>query len=197
MAQPASEKTFLTHRFEDALSYAYDVHGTQPRKGTGIPYISHLMAVAALVLEDGGDEDEAIAALLHDAVEDQGGHARLAEIRARFGERVARIVDECTDAYTNPKPPWRPRKEEYIRHLRDEASPEARRVSLADKLHNAHSTLLDRHRVGEAVWGRFTPSREETLWQYRELVNVFREVCPESAMTADLDRVVIELEREP
>ena len=131
-------RRLLTNRFEDALQYAARLHANQKRKGTDIPYISHLLAVTALVLEDGGDEDQAIAALLHDAVEDQGGFKRLEEIRSRYGSTVAMIVDGCTDSYQVPKLPWRERKESYLRRLPTEPN-EVMRVSLADKLHNANT----------------------------------------------------------
>ena len=119
----------LSKRFEEALVYTLGLHATQMRKGTDVPYASHLLSVAALVLEDGGSEDEAIAALLHDAVEDQGGPRTRDEIGRRFGEEVARIVDGCTDTDETPKPPWRKRKESYIESMRC-AAPEVRRVLL-------------------------------------------------------------------
>jgi (p)ppGpp synthase/HD superfamily hydrolase len=164
--------TRLTIQFEDALVYATQLHAGQNRKRSFVPYISHLLAVTALVLEDGGDEDEAIAALLHDAVEDQGGLATLEEIRNRYGERVAAIVVGCTDAYSIPKPPWRERKEEYIASLR-QADQAVRRVSLADKVHNARSTLRDLTREGESVWARFNGGKEGTLWYYHQLIDAF------------------------
>jgi (p)ppGpp synthase/HD superfamily hydrolase len=182
----------LTARFTEALAYAAALHVTQRRKGTDIPYIAHLIAVAALVLEDGGGEDEAIAALLHDAVEDQGGRETLAAIRKRFGERVAGIVRGCTDADTTPKPPWRERKERYIAHLRT-APPEIRRVSLADKLHNARAILRDLRTGGGAVWERFNGGKEGTLWYYRTLADLFH--ATDSGPNADeLVRVVAAME---
>ena len=183
----------LTRRFEEALIFAHHLHATQKRKGTAIPYMAHLLSVAALVLEDGGDEDEAIAALLHDAVEDQGGAATREEIRRRFGDRVTRIVDGCTDADTIPKPPWRERKERYIAHLRH-APADVRRVSIADKLHNAGAILADFRRQGDALWDRFNGGKDGTLWYYRALVQTFRQGGP-SFMVEELDRVVSELER--
>src|SRR5205085_11747027 len=122
----------LTQRFEEALAFAARLHKSQLRKGTGVPYVSHLLAVAGIALEHGADEDEAIAALLHDAIEDQGGAATREEIRRRFGDRVVGIVDGCSDTDVSPKPPWRERKEAYIAHVRD-ASPSVRLVSAADK----------------------------------------------------------------
>lgn len=182
----------LSARFEEALVYATRLHARQVRKGSGIPYISHLLAVAALVLEYGGNEDEAIAALLHDAIEDQGGDATRQEIRRRFGETVTEIVNGCTDADTTPKPPWQPRKEAYIRHLHD-ASPSILLVSSADKLHNVRTILGDYRVVGEDLWGRFKAGKEGTLWYYRALLTVYQErgITP---LIAELERVLCELE---
>src|SRR5919202_957739 len=151
----------LTRRFEEALTFAARLHSAQVRKGTTVPYVSHLLAVAAVALEHGADEDEAIAALLHDAVEDQGGAATREEIRRRFGDRVAEIVDGCTDAETTPKPPWRERKERYVSHIAS-APPSVRLVSAADKLHNARSILADLRTCGEGVWDRFRGGKEGT-----------------------------------
>ncbi len=183
----------LTSRFDQAFDYACELHAGQYRKGTSIPYISHLMSVSALVLEHGGDEDEAIAGLLHDAIEDQGGDKTRQEIRRRFGDRVTDIVDGCTDAETDPKPAWKERKVAYIAHIAD-ASASVRLVSNADKLHNARSILSDYRLVGDEVWKRFTASREETLWYYRSLVSAFRAV-DSSHLIEELDLVVSELER--
>ena len=180
----------LGPRFEDALGYAARLHAEQVRKQSGVPYVSHLLAVCSLVLENGGDEDEAIAALLHDAVEDQGGALRSAEIRRRFGDRVADVVDGCSDTDQVPKPPWRQRKEAYLRHLADPGTPESvLRVSTADKLHNARSVLADRHDVGEAVWDRFNAGRDEQLWYYRSLVEILRNRFP-GRLTDELADVV-------
>ena len=188
-----SSQQKLSSRFEEALVYAARLHAGQNRKGSDIPYISHLLSVAAIVLEDGGEEEEAIAALLHDSVEDQGGKKTREEIRRRFGENVARIVDGCTDADTLPKPPWRARKERYIEHVRG-APPEVRRVSLADKLHNSRTILADLHRHGGVVWDRFTGGKDGTLWYYRSLISAFRE-AGESFLLKELEKVVSELER--
>lgn len=168
---------FLTDRFDDALTYASRLHRAQRRKGNDVPYISHLLAVAAIALENGADEDQAIAALLHDAVEDQGGFPRLEEIRARFGEGVAAIVADCTDAHEDPKPAWHPRKEAYIASL---ATKPARSlaVSLADKTHNASAINADLRVHGESVWSRFTGGKGGTLWYYRALANAFRAHAP-------------------
>lgn len=182
----------LTPRFEEALLYAYQLHANQLRKGTQIPYFAHLMGVTALVLEDGGDEDQAIAALLHDAVEDQGGIETLQEIRRRFGERVARMVDGLTDSYGSPKPPWRGRKERYLDHLR-EASIEIQRISLADKLHNARAILKDLRLDGNQTWKRFRGGREGTLWYYHSLLEIFRDVNA-SPMVLELSKVVEQID---
>jgi GTP pyrophosphokinase len=162
----------LTPRYADALQWAWKLHDGQRRKGTAIPYLSHLLAVSSLALEHGATEDEAIAALLHDAVEDAGGLPTLELIRERFGSAVADIVDGCTDSYEEPKPLWRDRKEKYIAHLAN-ASPSVRLVSNSDKLHNARSILSDLRVHGPALWGRFTAPKEGTLWYYRSLVQAF------------------------
>jgi (p)ppGpp synthase/HD superfamily hydrolase len=182
----------LSPRFEEALLYANRLHAGQFRKGSRVLYISHLLAVTALVLEDGGDEDQAIAALLHDAVEDQGGLETLAEIRRRFGGRVANIVDGCTDTYEQPKPAWRPRKVAYLQHLR-EACADVRRVSLADKLHNARSILMDLRLDGEMTWERFNGGKEGTLWYYHSLVEIFQQADP-NPMVTELASVVERIE---
>lgn len=187
---PAAE---LTERFEQALVYAARLHAGQIRKGSGVPYVSHLLAVAGLVLETGGDEDEAIAALLHDGPEDQGGRATLAEIRQRFGQRVAGIVAECSDSFEAEKPPWRARKLTYLAHL-EQATRSARHVSCADKLHNARSVLMDYRLVGEAIWQRFRGGREGTLWYYRALAETLnRGEVP--LLAAELERTVRLLEQ--
>ncbi len=163
-----------TEKFEDALVYAARLHRDQTRKGTGVPYVTHLLAVAAIVGENGGTEDEVIAALLHDAPEDAGGEAQLAEIRARFGDAVADIVAGCTDTYEDPKPPWRERKEEYLAHLSEAPAP-VRLVAAADKLHNARSILAD-HRVhGDELWTRFNApgGAVDVHWYYDALTTAF------------------------
>lgn len=183
----------LTERFERALVYATRLHRDQRRKGSGVPYISHLLAVCELTIEYGGDEDEAIAALLHDAIEDQGGAVARAAILLEFGSRVTEIVDGCTDTDESPKPAWRVRKEEYIRHV-EGASPSVKLVSACDKLHNVRSLLMDYRICGEALWERFTGRRDGTLWYYRAMVNAFR-AAGGSPVGEELDRVVTELER--
>ena len=162
----------LGPRFRRAFLFAADKHHGQTRKASTIPYIAHLMGVASLVLEFGGDEDLAIAALLHDVVEDCGGAPVLAEVRRRFGPRVAKVVDGCTDSDTTPKPPWRQRKETYIRHLKS-ADAETRLVSAADKLSNVRSILADYRDIGESIWARFNGGRDGTLWYYRALLEEF------------------------
>jgi (p)ppGpp synthase/HD superfamily hydrolase len=182
----------LSGLFEEALIYATRLHSNQRRKWESTPYISHLLGVASLVLEDGGDEQEAIAALLHDAVEDQGGLETLAEIRQRFGDRVAGIVAACSDSFTDPKPPWRQRKEAYIARMRS-AGPDVRRVSMADKLHNGRATLATLFKEGEETWARFRGGKEGTLWYYRALADVFLQ-GNEDFMALELARVVERLE---
>jgi len=183
----------LSARFEEALLLALHLHAGQTRKGTDTPYIAHLLAVASIVLEYGASEDEAIAALLHDAAEDQGGRATLEQIRDRFGDPVAEIVAGCTDSWTIPRPPWRKRKEAYIAHLRA-ASASVRLVSTADKLHNARTILADYRVLGESLWSRFNGRKKGTLWYYRTLVEVLRDSGPAS-LVDELDRVVSEIER--
>ena len=168
----------LTSRFQEALVYAAEIHATQRRKGTDIPYVSHLLAVASLVLEHGGDEDQAIAALLHDAVEDQGGQPRLDDIRDRFGEHVATMVEACTDGLDGQKAPWRERKEAYLTHLKGTPI-EARLISCADKLHNARSILHDFRQYGDSLWSRFKGGKDGSLWYYEALVIEFLERGPE------------------
>jgi (p)ppGpp synthase/HD superfamily hydrolase len=183
----------LNTRFEEALIFAARLHDGQKRKGKDLPYISHLLAVAALVFEASGDDDEVIAALLHDAVEDQGGVDTLVEIRRRFGERVAMIVEGCSDSMSTPKPPWLERKASYLFHL-SSASPEVRRVSLADKLHNARTILADLEEHGDATWSRFNGGRQGSLWYYQSLVEIFQE-SEAGFMLREFTRVVQEIQR--
>jgi (p)ppGpp synthase/HD superfamily hydrolase len=175
------DMTALTEKFDRALLYTSAVHGGHKRKGTDIPYIAHLLAVAATVLEYDGSEDMAIAALLHDAVEDQGGLPRLDDIRSRFGDRVADIVFACTDSAETgrPKAEWRIRKERYIAHL-DDVDKEALLVSLADKVHNARSILRDSRRegIGALVWDRFNRPKPDTCWYYSALAEAFQRRLP-------------------
>lgn len=167
-----SSQDVLSDRFQSALLYALRLHAGQQRKNKQIPYYAHLLSVTALVIEAGGDEEEAIAALLHDAVEDQGGYARLEEIKSKFGKRVADIVDGCTDAYQMPKPPWKERKERYLHDL-NSASASVILVSLADKVHNARSIYRDLKRAGKGIWESFNGGKDGTLWYYRSLAKTF------------------------
>jgi GTP pyrophosphokinase len=183
----------LTPRFEDALIYAAQLHADQVRKVDDVPYVAHLLAVAAIVLEYGGDEDEAIAALLHDAVEDQGGAATAAEIRRRFGPAVATIVAGCTDTDAVPKPPWQPRKEAFLRRL-STASKSVQLVTGADKLHNVGSLIRAYRKHGETLWARFTGGRNGTLWYYRAVVDTLRN-SESHPLFDELDRAVSELEQ--
>jgi len=187
----ALETRVLGPRFLEAFSFAAEKHAGQTRKASTIPYIAHLMGVASLVLEFGGDEDMAIAALLHDVVEDCGGEAMLEEVRLRFGNRVAKIVDGCTDAYSVPKPPWRERKEDYLRHLKT-ADADTQLVSAADKLNNVRSIISDHCDVGEKIWARFNGGREGTLWYYRALLNEF--ACNPNRLVREFEIAVRELE---
>ena len=181
----------LGKRFEGAFVFAAQSHSSQKKKGTEVPYMAHLMAVASLVLEDGGDEDQAIAALLHDSVEDQDVEPE--ELELRFGKRVRDIVVVCTDAFENPKPEWRSRKEKYLAHLR-EAPLDVLRVSASDKLHNARQILGDYRVLGEKVFERFKGKRDGTLWYYRSLVEILKERKP-GPLTDELRHVVAELEK--
>ena len=190
-----SDMTVLTDRFDRALLYATYVHGGQRRRGTSTPYVAHLLAVAATVLEYGGDEDLAIAALLHDSVEDQGGKARLEDVRNRFGDRVAQIVEACSDSLVDTgkgesKAHWRERKEAYLKHLRT-ADTDILRVSLADKVHNARAILRDlrNHEIGERIWSRLSQPREDTLWYYGSLADVFCKVLP-GQLSEELGEIV-------
>jgi (p)ppGpp synthase/HD superfamily hydrolase len=163
-------------RLAEAAGLAFALHAEQRRKGTAIPYIAHLMSVAALVLEHGGDEDLAIAGLLHDAIEDVGVEQEDI-IAARFGPRVAAIVRDCSDADTVPKPPWRARKEAYIAHL-EKVSREALLVSACDKLHNARAIVSDLATHGPAMFSRFTGGQDGSLWYYSALAAVFSRRLP-------------------
>lgn len=184
----------LSTRFVEALAFAIRAHGDQRRKGGDIPYIAHLLGAASLVLEAGGDEELAIAGLLHDTLEDTETTAR--EIEVAFGQRVAAIVEACTDAHEKPKPEWRERKERYLSHLRAPETPiDVLVVSRADKLHNARAILMDYRQVGGQLWSRFKEGPEQQLWYYGSLVDIFRDRLP-GPMTDELRRVVDELDAE-
>jgi GTP pyrophosphokinase len=181
----------LSQAFPEALRYAAELHLKQVRKGSGVPYAAHILSVAALVLEHGGSEEEAIAALLHDAAEDCGGRAVLDEIRRRFGNRVADIVEGCTDTFDAPKPDWRPRKEAFVARL-PAAPASIRLVVAADKLHNVRSILADYRILGESLWPRFTGGKDNTLWYYRAVAAALKRAGT-NALVAELERKLREL----
>jgi (p)ppGpp synthase/HD superfamily hydrolase len=200
MPETYTDRPLLTGRFDRALDLAVDHHRPQLRKGTEIPYVAHLLGVASLVLEMGGTEDEAIGALLHDAVEDRGGPEMLARIRAGFGDDVARIVQANSDTDVEPKPPWRERKEAYVAAIARKA-PDELRVSLADKLHNARAILLDFRTHGDALWDRFKAGEGASVrWYYRALYAAFAaradDLGPRARPALDeLGRTVAEIDR--
>jgi (p)ppGpp synthase/HD superfamily hydrolase len=187
----------LGPKFEDALLFAVRVHDGDLRKGSEIPYVSHLLSVCALVLEDGGDEDEAIAALLHDTPEDHPKEVAKADLERRFGPRVADLVAACTDTPPDyrggPKAPWHGRKAAYVERIREEPYPLCR-VALADKLHNTRSVVLDHRRCGDEVWERFNAPREDQIRHHRALVEAFREAKAPEYLVDELDSLVKELE---
>lgn len=184
----------LTSRFDEALKYSHDVHRRQTRKGNGSPYVGHLLGVASIVLDDGGSEDEAIGALLHDAAEDHGGRQRLEDIRARFGEPVAAIVEDCTDSWETPKLPWIDRKRAYIQHARG-LSHSSLRVAAADKVHNAYAVLRDLRNTGDQVWERFNAPADDVVAYYESLVRAFREAGG-GKLVEELERIVKGIQRE-
>ncbi|MGE5209275.1 MAG: HD domain-containing protein [Alphaproteobacteria bacterium] len=184
----------LSAKFEEALIYATRAHGGQVRKKTGIPYVAHILGVTAIALEYGANETEAIGALLHDTVEDCGGVERLRDIREKFGDDVAGIVDGCTDTYETPKPPWLERKRAYIKHLEDSDS-STRLVSASDKLHNTRAILAELRRIGPQVFERFSGKTDGTLWYYRTLVTAFRQHSDHADLIDELNRVVMEIEK--
>jgi len=188
----APRPTTLGPRLQQAFRYAAKWHAGQARKSTTVPYLSHLLAVCSLVLEAGGNEDLAIAALLHDVVEDCGGMPRLREIRKKFGVRVARIVEGCTDTFVEPKPEWIERKRGYLEEVRH-ADAETRLVSASDKLHNVRTILADYRKDGEGIWVRFNGRKEGTLWYYRALSDEYARTP--NRITRELEIAVSELER--
>ena len=193
MLLPVDAPPLLSPCFETALAFAARLHATQVRKGTAVPYLSHLLGVASLALEYGANEDEATAALLHDAIEDAGGVATEAVIAHCFGANVAEIVRGCTDADTEPKPAWRARKEAYVAHLAT-ASPSIRLVSCCDKIYNARAILRDYKMLGEILWDRFSSKRDGTLWYYGALADAFTQYGPD-VPAQELNLTVTELER--
>jgi (p)ppGpp synthase/HD superfamily hydrolase len=180
-------------RLQEALALAARVHGDQRRKGTGIPYITHLLAVCALVGEHGGDEDQMIAALLHDTLEDRPELVSLASLAEQFGWRVANIVLGCSDCTSKPKPPWAERKRAYVAHLRTDGA-DIKLVSCADKLHNARALVRDLRTVGPVMWSRFNASAEEQCWYLRECVRALADGWSHP-MLGELDETVGALER--
>jgi (p)ppGpp synthase/HD superfamily hydrolase len=156
-----------TGRFDDAVAFALAAFRPITRKGSAIPYVTHLFAVTALVGEYGGDEDQLIAAMLHDWLEDVPD-AKLSVLEARYGERVARMVASLSDSVGHPKPAWRPRKEVYLAHLRHEPA-DVKLVSCADKLHNCRTMVMDHRRMGDDIFDRFTGKKDGTLWYYRSV----------------------------
>ena len=179
----------LSKLYDQALAYASELHREQVRKGSGIPYIAHLLSVSSRVLSAGGTEVQAIAGLLHDAAEDQGGQSTLDEVRAKFGAEVAQIVSDCTDSWVEPKPPWRPRKEAYLASLPTKATTSLL-VSLADKLDNAEAILNDYRSIGDDLWDRFTGRREGTIWYYRTVSAIFNKALPASRLARALSQTV-------
>src|SRR5438094_2194728 len=184
----------LSQQFEKALVYATRAHRDQTRKKTKIPYIAHILGVTAIAMEYGANETEAIAALLHDAVEDCGGEKRLRDIEKKFGKGVAKIVDGCTDTYEKPKPGWLERKKNYIAHLKDSDS-STRLVSASDKLHKTHPILADPRRQELQVSERFSGKKDGALWYYRALVTAFREHRDHADLVDEVDRVVTQIEK--
>ncbi|MEN8242275.1 MAG: HD domain-containing protein [Chloroflexota bacterium] len=193
MPEKDQAEKLLGARFEQAVELAFRLHGRQTRKGSQIPYIAHLLGVAALVIEDGGSEYEAIAALLHDGPEDQGGEETLADIRAKFGEQVARIVANCSDTFEAPKPPWKERKLKHLKKIKD-VEADTCRVLLADKLYNARALVSDLHREGETTWEKFNGGKDGTLWYYREMHALLSEKLP-GELADMLGRVIKEIEQ--
>jgi len=180
-----------TLRYADALSWAATLHKHQLRKGTGHPYIAHLLSVSAMVWRDGGDENEAIAALLHDAIEDQGVSKE--QIAERYGERVAHIVDLCTDGEGPDQPPWRQRKEAHLAKLRDVTDVDVLRVVAADKVDNATSVIADHDLIGARIWDIFTGGREGTAWYYRAMCELLNANAPQLVLVSRLSHLVDEL----
>jgi (p)ppGpp synthase/HD superfamily hydrolase len=186
----------LSPRFEQALQYATIIHAGQMRKGSDVPYIAHLLAVTSIALEHGANEDEAIAALLHDAAEDAGGRKRVNDIRVRFGDTVADLVISCTDTMMERKPEWRSRKEAYVGSIQHKSTSELL-ITASDKLHNSQSILRDYRELGDDVWERFSSKKEGTLWYYRALANAFM-TAPNNtrckALVEEINRVVTTIE---
>ena len=183
----------LTTKFKRAFAYAASIHGGKLRKKTRIPDLGHVLGVTAIALEYGADETEAIAALLHDAVEDAGGKKRLLDIQRKFGPKVAKIVEGCTDSLAERKPPWLERKKKYVAHVRSAPIP-TKLVSAADKLQNVRSLLRNYHEEGDQLWRRYASGKEGALWYYRALVRAFtgKRIKP---LVREIDRALAELEK--
>jgi len=191
--QATSKQPLLSPAFQRALRFAVQVHNRQLRKGTGEPYVSHLLQVAGLVMENGGNEKAAIAALLHDAVEDQGGPPMLRRIERRFGAEIARTVSEVTEV---PDATWRERKETTIRHVAEGTlSSSALLIKLADNVHNARSMVDQRRRDGASFWRCFSGGRDGTLWYYRSMLKAYDKAGVQSPLRDDLARAVRQLSR--
>ena len=184
----------LTGRFDRRFSTRTRSTPTTPARATAPPTSATCWASSSIVIDDGGTEDEAIAALLHDAPEDRGGRERLDDIRARFGDAVATIVEDCTDSWTTPKEPWAERKKQYVEHART-LDPSSLRVSAADKVHNAYAILRDLRNIGDTVWERFNASADDILAYYQSLVRSYREAGG-GRLVDELDRIVRAIERE-
>ena len=193
-AEPSTTSWKASKRFDEAVQFAIEVHRDDTRKGSGVAYVAHLFGVCSLVLEERGSEDQAIAALLHDAAEDHGGREMLDEIEGRFGREVMAIVEACSDTLEESKPAWHPRKEEYLRRLAEESEP-ALLVSLADKLYNARAIARDYRSVGDRLWERFSRGRDDQLRYYGSLREIFRRQKPSARMTHEFADVVDELDR--
>lgn len=182
----------MSERFVGAMELANELHGDQIRKGTTVPYISHLLIVSGMVLQHGGNEDEAIGALLHDSVEDCGGKPVMVKIRKRFGDKIADLVDGCSETDIQPKPPWLERKKDYIENIKS-AIPSVRLITCADKIHNASSIISEYRKVGEKVWDRFKANKNETLWFYSSFVAAMQEAGENRPILNELVLVVNEL----
>lgn len=193
MSDQKNNKTTLSSRFDEALIFANRTHAQQKRKHSGAPYLAHVLGVTALVLEDGGSEDEAIGALLHDAAEDQGGEQMLATIREKFGAKIEQIVRECSDTLASPKPPWRKRKEQHLEVLRT-ALPETIRIMQADKVYNARNLQRSLIEHGPQAWQKFKGGREGTLWYFRQMHTLLSQTRSGYLMM-ELGRLIEILER--
>ena len=203
MGSKLDANAMLGQKFDEALALASELHRDQYRKGIPTPYISHLMAVAGIVLEANAYyrmeniEDVAIGALLHDSIEDQGHKISLEQIKDKFGGTVHRIVLECSDAIVTEegeeKPPWKQRKTAYLKRI-PHKSRETQLVSCADKLHNARSIMFDYDRIGDEIWSRFNAGKSGVVWYYRSLVEAFEQAWPKNPLLPDLRELVKRME---